>query len=159
MLRPLSLIQVTPLGGKELLSPNRCNTDLNRPEMPTKQRYSKNCHPESCLDQVHVSLSMAFFCYSAVVGVSGLLEFVLQRLGDSISFPPMGVTCISDNGHNIDFWTRWELEPEKVDKSNPLGLYFVILCVCVCVCVCVCARVHLHACVFVHLLTDEDCIF
>ena len=41
MLRLLSIIQVTPLGGKELPSPNPCNTNSSRPETPTKQRYSK----------------------------------------------------------------------------------------------------------------------
>ena len=35
------IITYTPLGGKELPSPNRYNTNSSRPEMPTKQCYSK----------------------------------------------------------------------------------------------------------------------
>ena len=36
----LDVTPYTPLGGKELPSPNRCITNLSRPETPTKQRYS-----------------------------------------------------------------------------------------------------------------------
>ena len=42
------------------------------------------------------------------VDVSGLLELVLYRLGDSSSYPPRGVTCISGNGRNIDLSERGE---------------------------------------------------
>ena len=38
----LDVTPYTPLGGKELPSPNRCNTNSSRPEIPTKQRYSIN---------------------------------------------------------------------------------------------------------------------
>ena len=42
----VAYIQVTPLGRKELMSPNCCNTNSSRlAEMPTKQHYCKKKTP------------------------------------------------------------------------------------------------------------------
>ena len=87
ILRPLSIIQVTPLGGKSYRRPisvTQIRADLRRQQSSTT---AKSYHPESCLDWV--SLSTAF-CAVA------LLEFVLQRLGNGSSFPPKNVT-----------WYKW----------------------------------------------------
>ena len=64
--------------------------------MPTKQRYSKKA-PLMGLPSQGNSIDGSFLLQCYFVGISGLLEFVLQRLGDGSFFPPPG---ISDNGRN-----------------------------------------------------------
>ena len=61
----LDVTPYTPLGGKELSSPNRCNTNSNRPEIPTKQRYSINIPLIGLPSQE--TLWMAAFCYRTVL--------------------------------------------------------------------------------------------
>ena len=76
MLRPLLLIQVTPLGGKELPSSNHCNTNSSRPEMPAKQCYSKKKTPLIGLPSQGNSMDGSFFllvfclCLCAPSGVT-----------------------------------------------------------------------------------------
>ena len=63
---PISLIQVTPLGGKELLSPNRCSKNSCGPEMPTKQRYSKKL-PSRELSGLGKPINGVFCCSAALL--------------------------------------------------------------------------------------------
>ena len=86
MLRLLSLIQVTTLGGKELPSLNRCNKNSSRPEMPTKQLYSKKLPPREL-----PWLSMAFFCCSAVLLASQVCLNLCYSDWETVALSHQGV--------------------------------------------------------------------
>ena len=86
MLRLLSLIQVTPLGGKELPSLNHCNKNSSRPEMPTKQLYSKKLPPREL-----PWLSMAFFCCSAVLLASQVCLNLCYSDWETVALSHQGV--------------------------------------------------------------------
>ena len=83
------LYQVTPLGGKELPSPNRCNTNSSRPEMPTKQRYSTKyrwlAYP------VQATLRMAAFCCSAALLASQACSNLCYRDWATVALSHQGV--------------------------------------------------------------------
>ena len=98
-------MQLHPLVGKSYMYHRPIAVTQIRAHLKRQQAALQQKVP---LTGLHVpspdnSLDGSFLLYCCFVGISDMLEFVLQQLCDGSSFPPSGVTCISDNGRNIYF--------------------------------------------------------